>query len=288
MDRSITICGFPESGKTTYLAALWHLVTSRVDQTALTFESLRGGDATHLNTLAARWRDGKTQLRTDVRTQQFVSMRLTNASEASLRLTFPDVSGESYRVMFEERECTLSVAKMLSRGEGILFFIHADRIRTPQSVVEVVSQSNALGSALSSDQVVPWSPSLSPTQIQIVDLLQLLCRPPLALPCRRIAILLSAWDKVAIEGRTPDEFLTERLPLLDQYLRAGADSWTWRIYGVSAQGGDYEKDNVQLTGGQLSKLGGLKALNEPSHRIQVVSEGAESSDLTEPVAWLMT
>jgi hypothetical protein len=28
IERSISICGFPESGKTSYLAALWHLITT--------------------------------------------------------------------------------------------------------------------------------------------------------------------------------------------------------------------------------------------------------------------
>lgn len=287
-DRSITICGFPESGKTTYLAALWHLVTARADQTSLRFESLRNGDSSHLNALAKRWRDGLTQIRTEIRSNQLVSMNLLDASSVPLRLTFPDLSGESYRVMFEDRDCAPAVAEILTRGEGMLFLVHADRIRQPHLVVNVVSQSNALGSAIPGGQEVAWSPSLSPTQIQIVDFLQLLRLPPLQVPFRRIAFVLSAWDKVVDEGRTPQEFLTERLPLLDQYLRSGADDWVWRIYGVSAQGADYEKDNVTLSPSQLAKLQELRAMDEPSMRIRVVSEGSESHDLTEPIAWLMS
>jgi hypothetical protein len=154
-------------------------------------------------------------------------------------------------------------------------------------VVNVVSQSNALGSTIPAGQEIAWSPSLSPTQVQIVDLLQLLRLPPLQIGFRRIAIVLSAWDKVADEGRTPEEFLAERLPLLDQYLRSGADNWVWRVYGVSAQGADYEKENEKLSDSQRAKLQELRALDEPSMRIRVVSEGPESRDLTEPIAWLM-
>lgn len=286
MDRSITICGFPESGKTTYLAALWHLLTARAVQTSLRFESLRNGDFSHLNALAARWRDGLTQLRTDP-SNQLVSMNLLDGSSVPLRLTFPDLSGESYRVMFEERDCAPAVAEILSRGEGILFCIHADRIRQPHLVVDVVSQSNALGSPIPAGQEVAWSPRLSPTQVQIVELLQLFRLPPLALPSQSIAFALSAWDKVAEEGRTPQAFLAERLPLLDQYLHSGADEWIWRVYGVSAQGGDYEKENEALSPSQLAKLQELKAMDEPSMRIRVVSESSESPDLTEPIAWLM-
>ncbi len=287
-DRSITICGFPESGKTTYLAALWHLVTARADQISLRFESLRNGDSSHLNELAARWRDGLTQIRTDIRSRQLVSMNLLDSSNVPLRLSFPDLSGESYRVMFEDRECAPAVAEILSRGEGMLFFVHADRIRHPHLVVSIVSQSNALGTSIPLGQEVAWSPNLAPTQVQIVDLLQLLRLPPLQVRLQRIAIVLSAWDKVADERRTPEEFLREQLPLLDQYLRSGADGWLWRVYGVSAQGADYEKENEKLSDSQLKKLQDLRALDEPSMRIQVVSESSESRDLTEPIAWLMS
>lgn len=286
-ERSITICGFPESGKTTYLAALWHLITARADQTALKFASLLLGDSSHLNALAARWRDGLTQIRTETRSSQSVSMNLLDGSGRPIRLTFPDLSGESYRVMFEERDCSPAVAEILARGEAMLFFIHADRIRQPHMVVNVVAQSNALGSPIPPGQEVAWSPSLCPTQVQIVDLLQLLRLPPLRLGVRRIAIVLSAWDKVADEGRSPEEFLTERLPLLDQYLRCGADGWEWRVYGISAQGADYEKENEKLTDSQLTKLQELRALDEPSKRIRVVSAGSETSDLTEPLEWLI-
>jgi len=288
MDRSIVICGFPESGKTTYLAALWHLITARTHPTALRFRSLLAGDSTHLNALAKRWRDGLTQIRTDIKTDQLVSMNLADANEHALRLTVPDLSGESYRVMFEDRECSTSLASILTGGEGLLFFVHADRIKAPHLVIDVAAQSTALGAAIPGGQVVPWSPSMAPTQIRVVDLLQMLTLHPLSVKYRRVVIILSAWDKVADEGRTPAEFLRERLPLLDQYLRSEADAWEWRVYGVSAQGADYEKENQPLTSTQQAKLEELRGLDEPSERIKVIFEGSESSDLTEPIAWLIS
>ncbi len=86
---------------------------------------------------------------------------------------------------------------------------------------------------------------------------------PLNVQIHRIAIVLSAWDKVEEEGQSPERFVGERLPLLKQYLDSGADGWQWKVYGVSAQGGDYEKENEPLTGPKLVKLNELKALDEP-------------------------
>jgi hypothetical protein len=287
-DRSISICGFPESGKTSYLAALWHLVTAKAEQTALEFESLRNGDASHLNALATRWRNGLKQDRTEIQSNKLVSMNLKNTAGELMRLTLPDLSGESYRTMFEDRECDPLVAKILDESQGILLLVHADTIRAPLMVTTVAAQTQALGSTIPDNQEVAWAPRLAPTQIQLVELLQLLRLAPLSVQTSRIAIVLSAWDKVESEGKQPEPFLEERLPLLKQYLEAGADKWQWKVYGVSAQGGDYEKEGEPLLGAKLAKLNGLKALEEPSMRIRVVSGNSVSSDLTEPIAWLLS
>jgi hypothetical protein len=286
-ERSISICGFPESGKTSYLAALWHLVTTGAEPTALQFESLRNGDATHLNELASRWRNGLKQIRTEIPSSKLVSMNLKRASGEIMRLTLPDLSGESYRLMFEDRECDSLVAKTFDKSDGMLLLVHSDKIKQPQMVVTAVAQSQSLGSTIPDGQEVPWTPNLAPTQIQLVELLQLLRQSPLNVGFKRLAVIMSAWDKVEDEGRQPHQFLSERLPLLRQYLDSGADSWDWTVYGVSAQGGDYEKEDERLTGRDLTRLNELKALDEPSMRIKVVSNGSISSDLTEPIAWLM-
>ena len=103
----------------------------------------------------------------------------------------------------------------------------------------------------------------------------------------KISTVLSAWDKVEEEGRTPERFLAERLPLLKQYLDSKADGWEWKVYGVSAQDGDYEKEGESFTGTRLEKLQELKALDEPSMRIKCFNTST-SSDLTEPISWLMS
>lgn len=263
-------------------------MSSREIETALRFESLRNGDASHLNALATRWRNAKIQDRTAVAANRLVSMNLLDSGGNPVRITFPDLSGESYRRMWEERDCDPSVAEILATGEGLLLFVHADQIQPPKSVVEVATQSKKLRIEVVEGQDVPWHPRLAPTQVQLVDLLQLLRSAPLNLGPQRLAIMLSAWDKVVPENRTPEAFLAEWLPLFDQYLRSGADGWTWRVYGVSAQGGDYEADNKEMTDTQRADLEALRTLDQPSMRIKVISEAGVSHDLTEPVAWLMS
>ncbi len=165
----------------------------------------------------------------------------------------------------------------------MLLFVHADTIRAPNWVVDEVALSRKLGLNVTDGEPVPWHPRLAPTQVQVVDLLQLLRTAPIDSGPRRVAVMLSAWDKVRGEGLSPAEYLEATLPLLAQYLRRDGDGWTWRVYGLSAQGGDY--DPIEENGRPQAEE--LRNLDKPSSRIQLVGPEAEAHDLTEPVAWLM-
>jgi hypothetical protein len=282
--RLIVIIGLPESGKTTFLAALWHLVTARDVSTLLQFQNLMAGDATHLNVITARWRDAKVQDRTAIGGNRLVSMNLKDAEDRPVRVTFPDVPGEAYRRMWEDRECEREVAEVLKAG-NVLLFVHADAIRPPKWVVDEVALSKAVGLEVPDAEKIPWHPRLAPTQVQLIGLLQLLRAPPLETGPRRLAIMLSAWDKAEGEELAPDAYLEAKLPLLAQYLRRGTDGWTYRIYGVSAQGGEY--DAVDPAAMRKPEAEALRRLDRPSARIRVIGVGPETNDLTEPLAWLM-
>nr|VFJ49558.1 MAG: hypothetical protein BECKDK2373C_GA0170839_102629 [Candidatus Kentron sp. DK] len=283
-EHAIVIIGLPGSGKTTFLAALWHLVEESDIDTVLRFHNLQGVKAAHLNKISARWRDAKVQDRTAVGDNQIVAMNLLDAEETPMKVTFPDLSGEVYRRMWEERDCAPEVFEALN-AEGVLLFIHADTIRPPRWVVDDVAQSKKLGLGVSEGEEIPWHPDLAPTQVQLVDLLQLLRLPPLDVGPRRLAIMLSAWDKVSEERLSPGDYLENKLPLLGQYLRSGADGWTYQVYGLSAQGGDY--DPVEKDAERSPEAEELRDLDSPSTRIKLLQGSNSSHDLTEPLAWLM-
>lgn len=283
-EHSVVIVGLPESGKTTFLGALWHLVFGREIETVLRFKNLLSGDVTHLHAIAARWRDARMQERTAVGGNKLVSINLADASGAVARVTFPDIAGESYRRMWEERACDPDVAEVLRAG-NVMFFIHADTIRQPQWVVDEVELSRKLGLQVSAEDEVPWHPRLAPTQVQVVGILQLLRDPPLDIGTRRLAIMLSAWDKVCEEGLEPTAYLETKLPFLGQYLRCSADAWNWRVYGLSAQGGDY--DSTIANTPPNAEAEALRNLDYPSTRIRLVTGQTDTHDLTEPLAWLM-
>ena len=187
--------------------------------------------------------------------------------------------------MWTDRSCDAHIAKVLAGG-NVLLFVHADTIRTPSWIVDEVVISNKAGLAPPRGKGRPWSPNLAPTQVQLVDLLQLFRMPPLDCGPRRLAVMLTAWDKARAERLAPDRYLELKLPLLHQYLVCGVDDWTWRVYGLSAQGGEYDSAEGRLEGRE-NKAEELRALDLPSKRIQLVGPDSEAHDLTEPLAWLI-
>lgn len=284
-ERSIVIIGLPESGKTTFLAALWHLVTEEdVDGMALRFHTLAKGNVSHLNQIAARWRDARIQERTGISGNRLVSMNLLDAEGNPVRVTFPDVPGEAYRRMWEERDCEPEIAEILNAG-GVLLFVHSDTIDLPAWLVDELVLAKKMGISLPEGGEVHWHPRLAPTQVQLVDLLQTLRQPPLDIGPRRLVIMLSAWDKAEGEGLAPVAFLEAKLPLLAQYLRQNADGWTWRVCGLSAQGGEY--DPAESGKDSVPEAEKLRQMDHPSQRIRLSAGPSESHDLTEPLAWLM-
>jgi hypothetical protein len=283
-ERSVVIIGLPESGKTTYLAALWHVVTAQDVETLLTLTNPLSGDRTYLNEIAKHWRDAVKQERTLLVGSKTVSMNLKDAAGTALRVTFPDVPGEEYRKMWEERECDPVILEFLLVG-GVLLFIHADTIKFPTWLLDEIAFNERMGIEHSANESMPWAASMAPTQVQLVDLLQLLRSSPIDIGPRKVAVMLSAWDKTEPEGLSPEAFLAEKLPLLDQYLRRGADGWDWSVYGVSAQGGDY--DSADPKAEKVAEAAELRKRDNASTRVKVVRGNNASHDLTEPLAWLM-
>lgn len=283
--RSVVAMGLPGSGKTTFLAALWHLVSEKEVPCKLTYVSLQTDNIEHLHKIASQWRAAKKQERTAQGGDKLVSMILLAEGGDPQTVTFPDIAGEAFLQMWGQRECDETVAGWL-KEPGVLLFIHADKVTVPKWVNEEKLLMEELGIQAEDEgeEVVDWSPDVAPTQVQLVDLLQSMQTEPLDVGPRRLAIILSAWDKAVGRGLSPEQYLAKRMPLLDQFLKHGLHpDWETRIYGVSAQGGDYDDDNTKLPDAER-----LRDIDVPSQRISVVYAGAKFNDLTEPLQWLLT
>ena len=286
---TIAVIGLPGSGKTTYLAALWHTVNATDGQPpALRIGSLAKGAPQYLNAIARKWRDAAEQDRTQVTGNKLVQMNLLDAQGNDVDVAFPDVAGETYQQMWESRDCDDETEHMLQAG-NVLLFINSDTIKKPRWINDDNRQAKAMNlesEDTTSAKGVKWEPKMAPTQVQLVDLLQLLRQDPLDVGPRKLAIGLSAWDRVEPEGLSPSDFLSAKLPLLSQYLKSDADGWDWRVYGISAQGGQYKSNPDAKVAYDAAPE--VLAIEEASDRIKVISDdGTVSRDITAPLLWLM-
>lgn len=288
-EGSVVICGLPASGKTTFLAALWFMVFDKRDPDALLrFDSLIDLDHSHLNEIMRRWLQAKEQIHTEVASGKIVSMNLKDGSGRRIRMTFPDLSGESFQQMWEARECAPELAQLLHVCDGILLFVHADKIKRPIGVAETTRYAAGLeGGIAAAGTPEDWHPKDAPTAVQLVEMLQMFRSDALQSPARRLAVVLSAWDKVEEDNETvtPEQYLASELPLLDQYLRHGVDRWNLRVYGLSAQGGDFEREGATDDADRNERVAEIRALDDASERIRLITPEL-SRDLTEPIVWL--
>lgn len=289
MNSNFVIMGLPASGKTTFLAALWHLVESNETPCRLECYDYRG-DFSYLNSIAAAWRSFKPVPRTSQTGDMNVSIMLRNRDTGESGVAFfPDLAGETFDRQVEERRCYRDFVESFSQENGVLFFISADlkednlsitdlNARLPINNVELGEDVSTTNENESKMILNEWEPKFLPWQVKIVQLLSDLTRPPFLQRNRRIAILISAWDLVRSMGTTPQEWLSVNMPLVEQFLKTNVDYFNFQIFGVSAQGGRLD-DNSAID--EAAK--GLA-----SRRIQIVGPQGEGHDLTEPLVWLMT
>ena len=197
------------------------------------------------------------------------------------------MSGESFRRQWVERRWTKEYDDLAREASGVLLFVHSTKMigadRIDSSVEEAVA---ALGdeedmadeaSAVDDEANLPeWEPAKAPTHVQLVELLQFIQWQHHLENIKRVAVVVSAWDLVQARYKSPKEWLSKRLPLLDQYLRANTERFPSRVYGLSAQGGALESDVTRL-----------QQYERQSDRITIVGDGCAPHDITAHVKWVM-
>jgi hypothetical protein len=305
--------GFPRVGKTTFLAAFWHLLTSEEVKDSLVLAELQPS-RDHLNTIATLWRQWKDIPRTTLPKERVVTVNvLLPGQDQVFELAVPDASGEAFKRIFETRHCSREFENLATESRELLLFLHPKQAVSAQRIdLEVDKLSDDLDKLLDEMAKVPgstadatvgasvsdpastgtgarevstedtkipprildWNAKYSAYQSKLVDLLQIASRLRGAQPAR-LAIVISAWDRCEKENLQPEAWIKSQLPLLYQYLVSNSDVCEFAVFGVSAQGAEL-KDPGEL-------LDNIRA----SDRIKVVRGDTESKDLTLPIQFLL-
>lgn len=284
--HNFLLIGLPSTGKTSFLAALWYAIQQKQSPTALVLQRL-DGDSGYLNKIRDAWLAFKPVGRNPTDTETFVSMRLKlSDGDEEVHLTFPDVSGESFKQQWTSRQLTASYDKCLRSANGGILFIHPGSIILPLRIAEVDDLAALIDDGVTEEKTAPltvlppsapWDVEKAPTQVQLIELLQFMMRHSHFRAPFRLAIAISAWDLVAPSKVSPEDWVARQLPLLNQFLSSNRKSFEVGFYGVSAQGGNYEGEDVTALQNKL-----------PARRIEIVGKGVKKQhDITEPLLWLM-
>ncbi|WP_257820119.1 hypothetical protein [Burkholderia glumae] len=294
------IVGMPESGKSTYIGALRHVLVAKQVDTELELMML-AGDEQHLNALEEKWLSCEAMERTKTSNEGWVELNVRDkATEATALMTIPDLRGENFERPAVAGGCPRDLHEALIASDGILLFTnvnHEDDMlliddfgdipddedeEEAEDDVEagagVKLEGNGENGHEHDDGRGQFRPQDMGEEIKIVEFLQMANRRPLFPKRRKIALVASAWDLIADDDAdmTPEKWLAAKRPMLDQFLAYNADMWELRVYGISAQGGSLPQRRAEFE----------NMLNQ-SERVRVVGHGAGKHDLTAPLRWLM-
>lgn len=278
-ESKLLMLGFRGSGKTTFLAALWHYLESSEIDDRLSIPTLQP-DRDYLNAARNNWLALNPVGRTSMRMTTNVSLSLLDKeTHARIQISVPDPSGESFHLQWATRKAPKTYIAFARECTGAFLFIHPDDIKRTQ-VIKPVSTEKLDGDIDSGTaKIVPsinWTPTQSSTQVQLVDVLQLLLRMREKETLMRVAVIISAWD--VVRGKIPPAiWLERRMPLLSQVIHANPDRLASEVFGISAQGGDLMADRAAL----------LKA-TFPSFRCKAVQGSSlDPVALTAPLQFLL-
>src|SRR5438876_477290 len=181
--KKYLIAGLPETGKTTFLAALWHVADSGEVPGSLAVSEVHGV-RDHLNKIREQWLNCQQFERTTIPSEKTVSFRLRDPrTQHVVELSLPDLSGETFQHQWELRTWTETFAKLAAEASGVLLFVHPHAVIEP---VRIDSALEAMASAAGQTQkaaghvagvpsvghstIEPWSPAHTPTQVKLVEI----------------------------------------------------------------------------------------------------------------------
>lgn len=312
MIPGVVVIGIPESGKSSFIAALSHLLEFREIETELTLAQMPD-EAQYLFEMRSEWQGCQPFERTKAGGFHPIVFNLEDKRDRRIDLSFPDIAGEEFEQQWSSRFWNDQYFRAIQQASGVLLFVNAKNLRKPfsladeekvkqaaialldneddtESTSEADERSESAGETIArqlasqgsnadekpDSSPAVWEPRKADEQAKLVDILQSLVDFS---PNRRwrLGIVVSAWDLVRkLDSKErPDFWLKKHMPFLQQYLDSNVASFGFDVFGVSAQGGDPESEAERL-----------QKYDSQSERILVIARDYEGHDLTRIVTWV--
>jgi hypothetical protein len=238
----ILFIGGPRSGKSNYLFRCWIAIERELGRLV---KNGLPADLDYLSAGAADLLEGRFAPHTsrDVAVTCRIPVAVHDQSGSTGEIVIPDMSGELWLDLYEKREWPVTLDEMLADSTGFVLFVQAN------SPYEVPSVDWVTCERYYKDQKQPQPQAEAPTQVLLVEWLQIvryeLDRLVGASYTPRLSVVVSAWDRLrGEESRSPETYLSMRLPLFSDYLVSRAHRFDASVFGVTVASGDLDKDSV--------------------------------------------
>lgn len=277
-ERGILFSGLPESGKTTFLAALWYFIFNNLNDDGYKCDSLKDTELQYLNSISKNWASCSKVIRTNQNKIEKVDIKMIdNISKQSMTLKIPDISGETFNSLFRDREWDEEFDKLIENVNGLLLFIDPNDKKNKPVLIHQANESYRIfdETLINDNPQLAWTEDLVPSQVKLVDFLQMIdFHKPNSI--KKISVIISSWDLVP-PNTEPETWCKQELPLLHQYLSANSEIFTTKYFGVSSQGGTYENVTIKDK---------LLALEDPLQRIFVTDGKLITNNILSPLIWI--
>lgn len=269
-NKIVSMVGMPGSGKTTFLANICNMLidggvdtklTARVDELPTLSDTLEE--------CGEKLLAGQSFERTPTEVKYKVKINLYNSQGEKYIFEIPDCSGEKYRDLVQDRQIDENFVIQFRDSDSILFFVNYFNM-SKEELIKVENKEQKAEEISGEDSV---EKNREANESQIVELLQLIIEFIKGYRRPKIKVIISAWDIIAQseeQYNIPSDFLVKKLPLLNQYLICNKTDIDYDVWGISAQGGDFECEEQR----RRIQLQGFDSI------IVVDPKGNQSNDLT--------
>lgn len=263
----VGLLGMPGTGKSTYLGALWQIIEDD-DDPSITERDVTG-DRAYLQQLGDDLVAGREVQRTDVDSEDGLSLTVGFNDDQDVALDVPDLSGEALRLLVEDRVWHPRLIELVQSANGFLLFINVRDTELPTRVDfirNVLEGEGFTAEASTDDPEQPtdgdndaddgsrFSPRHAYLGAKLVDALENIAGLRSRDNPFRLALILSAWD--TRDGKvTPGEWVAKYLAAVASWCRLNTDLVDLATFGVSAQGGRLpaERDELLQKGSVLNR-----------------------------------
>lgn len=304
-EHSILLIGGPDSGKTNFVGCLWEALNARSGQLVAPAAPER---IKYVEDALEHLMQGRFAPRTDPGSEDHAeSFSIPIFDKASpdavaRHLVVPDVTGELWKKVVETCEISPAWMETLEDAHGVLLFV---RVGSNQNVApldwvassrllslhaqRVAAAAKAQRAEMPVGQDAPQleeqPAAVIPTQVQLCELIRFLehaARASGATSPKRVAILVTAWDRVdgTRSAAGPRAYIESEFPLLDGRL-SNVTNLEIEVFGVSVVGGDFvdAKFRKAYLDGDSKAAGYI--VRSAQGKVQKVH------DLTLPIAWVL-